>query len=497
MSSLADEVLARCDRLAACTEEPGRITRPFLCASAKEVHRLVGDWMREAGMSVRIDPIGNIIGLSPGERADAPIFVIGSHLDTVPDAGRYDGILGVLLGITAVQRPGGRRLPFAIEVVGFSEEEGIRYKTAYLGSEAYVGTFDSELLDRVDADGISIGAAIRDFGLDPTAISAARRGAILGYLETHIEQGPILEAKNLPLGVVDAIVGQSRLWLRFEGKAGHAGTAPMEMRRDALVAASEFVVAVDSMSRSISGLRATVGTLSVAPGAVNVIPGSVRLSLDVRHADDLTRERAVVRLLDVAAAIGQSRHCTFHVDRREQHSATTADPRLTTMLADAAESPGSSPAQDGVGRRPRCGRDGDDVSDDDALCPQRRRHQSSSRRSRAARRRPCRARCHGRVSRTPQRRDHVKPLGMTRTSVRRDHALIAPDSHVRAPHPGWENTECVVLISPHMGARFTQYLAYLKDGSRAAPAPPGQERVLYVLEGEIVVRSKPERRATS
>jgi allantoate deiminase len=347
--SLADEVLARCDRLALCTEEPGRITRPFLCPSAKEVHRLVGDWMGEAGMTVRVDGIGNIIGRYPGAIEGARIFVIGSHLDTVPDAGRYDGILGVLLGIAAVQRLCGKRLPFGIEVVGFSEEEGIRYKTSYLGSSAYAGVLNLDL-ERVDASGISIRTALRDFGIgldrdqhDLEMFQMCFPGRRRGYLEVHIEQGPVLEAANLPLGVVDAVVGQSRLWLRFDGKAGHAGTEPMEIRRDALVAAAEFVVAVDSMARSIPGLRATVGTLTVAPGAVNVVPGSVRLSLDVRHADDLTRERAVARLLEVAAATGSARRCSFVVDRRDQHSATIADPSLTTTLAESAESLGHHP----------------------------------------------------------------------------------------------------------------------------------------------------------
>jgi allantoate deiminase len=340
--TLADEVLARCDRLALCTEEPGRITRPFLCPSAKEVHRFVGDWMREAGMSVWVDGIGNIIGRYSDTLPKEPFVVIGSHLDTVPDAGRYDGILGVLLGIAAVKRLGGRDLPFAIEVVGFSEEEGIRYKTSYLGSSGYAGNIDVDL-SRTDAAGVSMRTALADFGVVPGFLMhrAPRWPDCLGYLEAHIEQGPVLEAANLPLGAVEAIAGQSRLWLRFDGKAGHAGTEPMAMRRDALVAASEFVLSANETARSTEGLVATVGTLSVAPGAVNVVPGSVRFSLDVRHGDDTTREQAVTRLLEIAAAIGQDRRCSFHVDRREQHPATRSNDRLTSMLAAAAESLGN------------------------------------------------------------------------------------------------------------------------------------------------------------
>jgi allantoate deiminase len=348
--SLADEVLARCDRLALCTEEPGRITRPFLCPSAKEVHGLVGDWMREAGMVVEVDSIGNIVGYYRRSRADGPEFLIGSHLDTVPNAGRYDGILGVLLGIAAVKRLAGARLPFGIQVAGFSEEEGIRFRTSYLGSKVWVGKFEPEQFERLDGSGISLRKAISDFGLDPEEVNMQQIGVqqiavpqYLGYLEAHIEQGPVLEAANLPLGVVEAIAGQSRLWLRFDGKAGHAGTEPMTMRRDALVAASEFVVSVDGMARGIPGLVATVGSLAVASGAVNVVPGSVRFSLDVRHGDDATRERAVAKLLEIAAAIGHDRRCSFHVERREQHAATKSNDRLTSTLAAAAESLGHLP----------------------------------------------------------------------------------------------------------------------------------------------------------
>jgi allantoate deiminase len=343
--SLADEVLARCDRLALCTEEPGRITRPFLCPSAKEVHGLVTEWMREAGMFVEVDSIGNIVGRYPGLRGDSPEFLIGSHLDTVPNAGRYDGILGVLLGIAAVKRLAGARLPFAIQVAGFSEEEGIRFRTSYLGSNVLICKFELEQLERLDVAGISLRKALSDFGLDPEDVMLQLIGVpqFLGYLEVHIEQGPVLEAANLPLGVVEAIAGQSRLWLRFEGKAGHAGTEPMVMRRDALVAASEFVLAVDGMARGIPGLVATVGTMSVAPGAVNVVPGTVRLSLDVRHGEDSIREQAVAKLLEVAAAIAQDRRCSFHVERREQHAATRSNDRLTSTLAAAAESLGHHP----------------------------------------------------------------------------------------------------------------------------------------------------------
>src|SRR5207237_1133739 len=200
-----------------------------------------------------------------------------------------------VLGIAVVQALGGQRLPFAVDVVGFSEEEGIRYRIPYLGSLAVAGRFDPVLLERTDANGVSLAAAIGAFGLDPAQIAAAAypRERVLGYLEAHIEQGPILEKLNVPLGVVEAITGTSRLWAGFHGKAGHAGTLPMEDRHDALTAAAEFVLQVERYARSRDGLRATVGSFSVIPGAVNVVPGRVQLSLDVRHAQDAVRQEAV------------------------------------------------------------------------------------------------------------------------------------------------------------------------------------------------------------
>jgi len=342
---LALKVLQRCDRLAKLTEDPGRITRPFLCATAAFVHELVREWMQAAGMSVRVDALGNIIGHLPGANAGAPVFLIGSHLDTVPDAGRYDGILGVLLGIAAVAGLKGTRLPFAVEVIGFSEEEGVRYRTSYLGSKAVCGSFDLSWLAKSDAAGVTMGDALRRFGLDPHNIPAAAypHGRVLGYLETHIEQGPVLESLDRPLGVVQAIVGQSRLWLTFEGAAGHAGTQPMAMRRDALVAAAQFIVAVEQRAQSTEGLRATVGVVSSAPGAVNVVPGLARVSLDVRHATDAIREAAVDSLLADAHQIGKARDIRVGVERAEQHPAVPMNPRLTALLADAAETLGHRP----------------------------------------------------------------------------------------------------------------------------------------------------------
>jgi allantoate deiminase len=344
-STLAEEALARCEVLAGYTEEPNRITRTFLCEAMHEVHQCLGEWMREAGMDVRVDTIGNLIGHYPAEHKDAPLFLMGSHLDSVPNAGKYDGVLGVLLAVAAVKALGAKRLPYALEVLGFCEEEGIRFRTPYLGSLAVCGRLDPALLKRTDADGVSLESAMRNFGLDPERLPEAAYSSrrLLGYLEVHIEQGPILDTQNLPLGVVESITGQSRLWLRFEGQPGHAGTLPMELRRDALVAAADFVVLVEQLARSLEGLRATVGGLTVIPGAVNVVPGLVRLSLDVRHPQDACREKANAALLERGAALAKGRGVAFGVDQVEQHAAVPADTRLTDLLAQSARAVGYAP----------------------------------------------------------------------------------------------------------------------------------------------------------
>ena len=347
LGALADEALARCDVLAGESEQPGRLTRTFLSAPMRRVHDQVSGWMAEAGMAVRLDQAANLIGRHPAEGGgdEAPTLLIGSHLDTVPDAGKFDGALGVLLGVAAVRALGDRRLPFAVEVVGFSEEEGVRYRTPYLGSLALCGRFDPAYLELLDDDGVTMADAFRGFGLDPGQIAgaASRPGRIAAYLEAHIEQGPVLESWASPVGVVSAIAGQSRLWVTFEGKAGHAGTSPMELRRDALPAAAELVLAVEGLARSVEGLRGTVGSIAASPGAVNVVPGSVTLSLDVRHAEDSVRDRAVSDLLDSARGIASRRGLEFRVDRAQDHRAVPADPALADLLASAVRDAGVDP----------------------------------------------------------------------------------------------------------------------------------------------------------
>jgi allantoate deiminase len=272
---------------------------------------------------------------------------MGSHLDTVRDAGKYDGPLGVLVAIACVERLRelGERLPFALEVVAFADEEGLRYHTAYLGSNVLAGSFDPAYLDMADEDDVTVSEAIRAFGGNPDALAHDKRSGedLLGYCEVHIEQGPVLEAEGLPVGVVSAISGQTRLNVHFNGEAGHAGTVPMRLRRDALCAASEFVLAVEALAREREGLVATVGQASVEPGASNVIPGHVQMSLDVRHIDDAIREQACKQLREQAEQICARRQVALEWQHLQSSRSVRCASHLAGMLAQAVERAGYAP----------------------------------------------------------------------------------------------------------------------------------------------------------
>jgi len=345
LDTLTDEVLAQCDLLGGISEEPGRLTRTFLRPPAKVVQNHLAEWMTAAGLHVRIDSVGNVIGRAESPISRPGVFVVGSHVDTVPDAGKYDGILGVLLGIATAKALRGRRFTHALDVVAFSEEEGVRFRTPYIGSRAVCGTLSAELLARRDADGLTVSDAIRAFGLGLDSVQAAAYppGTVVGYFEAHIEQGPVLEARGLSLGVVPAIMGQTRAWVRFVGQAGHAGTQPMDIRKDALAAAAEFITTVERMGQSTAGLRATVGSLTVSPNATNVVAGEVRLSLDVRHAGDTVRRQAVEQLFAKAHAIGSGRGIRVEIEPGLEQSAVACDSVLLSRLADVLRSEGHSP----------------------------------------------------------------------------------------------------------------------------------------------------------
>jgi len=340
----AETVMARCDELAACSEEAERITRPFGSAAMQKAHELVGLWLLQAGMRVSRDNIGNVRGRYEAAVQGGPTLLMGSHLDTVRGAGRYDGMLGVLVAIAAVQalHDAGRTLPFGIDVIAFADEEGLRFGSTYLGSRALAGTLTPADLNLVDARGISLAQAITDFGGDPARIPDDRwaGGNLLGYVETHIEQGPVLEARLQPVGVVNAIAGQNRYALTLKGEAGHAGTVPMTGRRDALAAAAEIVLAVEAEALARPGLVATVGKLDVFPGATNVIPGQVDLSLDVRHSDDATRIATCAHILEHAQDVGAQRNVAVTVKPVSENAAVPCSPRLSELLSRAVEDAG-------------------------------------------------------------------------------------------------------------------------------------------------------------
>jgi allantoate deiminase len=337
----AARIITRCREIAACTEVPGEITRLFLTPPMHEVHELLRDWMETVGMTVSVDPIGNLRGFWPGLNPGSPRLLIGSHLDTVPNAGAFDGILGVVLGVAIIEELRGALLPFAIEVIGFSEEEGVRFSKPFLGSLALAGKLDANTLACTDRSGISVRQAIETYGLDPAQLPAAASAKeTFAYLEFHIEQGPVLESEDTSLGIVEALVGQTRMELNFAGQANHAGTTPMHLRHDAMAAAAEWIVAVEDYASSHNGLVATVGKLEAANGAGNVIAGHVTASLDVRHADDRAREASVIAILQLAETAATRRGVHITSSKQLEQPAVPLDPRLATLLNKAATQAG-------------------------------------------------------------------------------------------------------------------------------------------------------------
>ncbi len=336
-SAAAALAVARCRELALITDVDGETTRTFLSEAMRRVNGKVGEWMGEAGMTVTMDAAGNLRGrLESGHSGSAP-FVIASHLDTVPNAGAYDGILGVMLGIALAKRFASDPLPFPLEVIAFSEEEGVRFATPFLGSRALVGELTKTMLDRSDSNGVTAREAICNYGLDPAKLGEARLRNARGYLEFHIEQGPALESEGLPLGVVETIAGQSRFDLRFTGAANHAGTTPMHLRQDALAAAAAWIVSVEQYARQSSGVVATVGSISASPNAGNVVAGEVHATLDVRSARDVVRNEAVAALLALANSCAAERGVRVTHRSTLEQPAVAMDRSLMRLLEDAVD----------------------------------------------------------------------------------------------------------------------------------------------------------------
>lgn len=339
MTGTAADVLARCATLGEISEEPDRLTRRVATPALAKAGEVVARWMEDAGMTTRRDAVGNVIGRHGG--GERPL-VLGSHLDTVPNAGTFDGPLGIVAAIAVVERlaAGGPQPSCPVEVVAFADEEGTRFGTSYLGSAAYVCAFEPAWLDHVDGEGITLRDAIRALGGEPESALEASAPGLCGYLEIHIEQGPVLEREGLPVGVVTAIAGQTRARIVLTGEAGHAGTLPMDARHDALAAAAEAVLAVERHGRAEPGLVATVGALALSPNVGNVVAGEVRMLLDMRHADDGVRRRAAEEVRADVEGIAAARGVDATWTTRYDTPAAVLDATLRGRLADALQMQG-------------------------------------------------------------------------------------------------------------------------------------------------------------
>src|SRR6202789_1164146 len=339
-TTLGDEIARRINELGAISETPQHLARLFLTREHRAAADLILTWMRSAGMRAHLDAIGNVCGRYEGDRPALPCLMLGSHYDTVRDAGKWDGPLGLITAISCVAdlHKRGRRLPFAIEVVGFADEEGVRFASTLLGSRAVAGTFDASVLNARDTTGLAMRDALVQFGLDPEHIGAAARGRreLHAYIELHIEQGPVLETEQLPVGVVTAIAGATRLAASLTGMAGHAGTVPMSLRRDALAGAAECIVAVEEFCRSDeAGLVGTVGYINAMPGSTNVIPGQVSFTLDLRAPTDAHRKLAVADIARRLEAIATRRKLALQIDVTHENRTVPCAPWLKAQVADA------------------------------------------------------------------------------------------------------------------------------------------------------------------
>ena len=316
----------------------------FLSPEGRTAGEAVLGWMREAGMRAALDPMGNAVGRYEGVRTGLPCLMLGSHLDTVRDAGRYDGMLGVISAIECIDvlHKKKEKLPFAIEVIGFGDEEGVRFGTTLLGSRAIAGTLDPEVLQAKDSGGTSIAQALLQFGLNPEHLSRVRRkkSDVLAYAELHIEQGPVLEAEGLPVGVVTAINGFSRLRVTLRGEAGHAWTVPMSLRRDALAAAAECILMVERAAKELPDLVATVGRIEAKPGAINVIPGEVQFTVDLRAPEDSAREDAVAEVKREIARTAAQRKLEARIESLQDFGSSACAPWLMRQLERAVEARG-------------------------------------------------------------------------------------------------------------------------------------------------------------
>ena len=338
-------LMARLEAFADFTDEPRRLTRLFLSEAHRRAALAFIGWCSEARLEARIDAAGNVVARYEGKRAGAPALMLGSHIDTVRDAGLYDGNYGALAALAVVERLNARdeRLDHAIEIVAFGDEEGVRFRTTLTGSRALVGNYPQDVLDQKDAQGVLMRDALLAFGGDPERAGSIRRTDVAAFVEAHIEQGPTLEAEGLPLGVVTAINGATRLEVVVDGLAGHAGATPMHLRQDALTAAAEMALAIEGRARSEPDLVATVGRLEVWPGATNVIPGHVQFSIDLRAPSDLNRAAALADVEARIFAIAATRGVRVSIAKSHEANAYVCDPNIVAGLAQAVEAVGVPP----------------------------------------------------------------------------------------------------------------------------------------------------------
>ena len=342
--TFGNAIMAWSEIIGAWSDDEAGLTCAYMTEAHRKTAAQLANWMREAGMTVEIDAVGNVVGRYLSDTPHAKTLMTGSHYDTVCNGGKYDGREGILLPLAVVKHlhERGEKLPYHLEIIGFSEEEGVRFKSTFLGSNAIAGRFDMALLDKLDADGISMREALRRAGHDVNRIAAIARNPreLLGFVEVHIEQGPVLLQHDLPAGIVTSIAGSCRYLIELTGVASHAGTTPMTMRKDAAAAAAEIVLYVERRCSQAPALVGTVGQLQVPNGSVNVIPGACRLSLDIRAADDATRNAAVADIVREIEAICARRRIDLKLDLAVRAPAAPCAPWLMRQLAAATERAG-------------------------------------------------------------------------------------------------------------------------------------------------------------
>lgn len=339
LESRAVRLMEQADMLASFSESKTALTRAYLTPEHRAAHDQLEQWMQQAGLETWQDSVGNQWGRKVSSNPTKPALILGSHSDTVVNAGKYDGNLGVILAIETLAALREESFPFHIDVVAFADEEGTRFNTTLIGSSALAGCFNLDWLDVKDAKGITMAQAMRDFGLDPEkAGSDARKPEeTLGYLEAHIEQGPVLEAENLAVGVVTGIAGAKRFQCEVTGMAGHAGTVPVNLRQDAMCGCAEMILAIEKLAKD-HGVVATVGKCEVVSGAVNVISGKVQFTIDIRSASQSALENATFEMLEQLKQIASKRQLTLDIENTYKAKAVQCDPKLQQKWASVVES---------------------------------------------------------------------------------------------------------------------------------------------------------------